>query len=146
MIIEIQLTTNFWARLSTSYCTPFRRSSFHLWVSKKSFISLGLRPRTVACKRKLLPVKLFSYKTMNFYIKKMYVIKHNLTIYFACEMNKMDSLVCVVIQPWISLFWFSAPDWDCCTKCSYFTCLIQVSHITFETYRGLKSLNTTTSS
>jgi hypothetical protein len=22
-IIEIQLTTNFWARLSTSYCTPF---------------------------------------------------------------------------------------------------------------------------
>jgi hypothetical protein len=113
---------------------------------KKSFISLGSRPRTVAFKRKLLPVKLFSYKTMNFYIKKMYVIKHNLTIYFACEMNKMDSLVCVVIQPWISLFRFSAPDWDCCTKCSYFTCLIQVSHITFETYRGLKSLNTTTSS
>ena len=28
----------------------------------------------------------------------MYVIKHNLTIRFACETNKMDPLVYMVIQ------------------------------------------------
>jgi hypothetical protein len=99
---------SFWARLSTSYCIPFWQSSFCMWVSTKSFIGLDLRPRIVACKKKLMLAKPFHIKNN----LKNKCIKDNFTISFACEKNGMDMPVCVIIKPWISFFLFSALDCD----------------------------------
>jgi len=56
-IVEIQHGTNFWTRLSTSCCTPFERSSFHIWVLTKRSIDLRSHLSIVIYKRKLLLVK-----------------------------------------------------------------------------------------
>jgi len=98
--VEIQLIMNFWARLSTSCCTPFQRSLFCMWISTKSFIGLELRPSTIACKRKLLLVKHFHIIQQ----LKNYLRKQNLTVCFTCETNRMDTSISVIMEPWISLF------------------------------------------
>jgi len=83
-IVEIQHTMNFLARLSTSYCTPFRRALFHMWVSIKRSTGFGSRLRTIICKRKLLLVKYINIKTSIFF-EKIDITKTNLTICFVCE-------------------------------------------------------------
>ena len=57
--VQILLTTNFSAWLSTSCCTFFCLSSFHIGVSTKSSISLRSHLSTATYKRKLLLVKHF---------------------------------------------------------------------------------------
>jgi len=86
---------------------------------KKNSIGLGLCLRTVAYKRELLFVKYFHIKQ---HFKKMYVIKKNINIHFACKMKGMNPLVYVVIEPWISMFCFFAPDRGHCTKNIDITC------------------------
>jgi hypothetical protein len=64
----------------------FQRSAFHMCVSTKSSISLSSRPRTVACKRKLLLVKNIHIKQQ---IKKMDVIKKEYC-HLLCMRNKQN--------------------------------------------------------
>jgi len=75
----------------------------------------------------------------------MDVIKKNFTMCFACETNRIDLLVCVVMEPWISIFWFSTPYCNHCMKCSNIMCWIYFAYIAFKTYRSLKSFQTATS-
>jgi hypothetical protein len=94
-IVDIQQTTNFRAQLSTSYCTTLWRSSFHMCVSIKSSIDLSSHIRIVAFKRKLLLVKHIHTKQQ---FTKMDVLKKNLIIRFAWEINGMDPPMYVVTK------------------------------------------------
>jgi hypothetical protein len=98
---------------------PFMYVLIHMWVLIKSFIDLRSRLSILAYKRKLLLVKHFHIMQQ---FKKIYHIKQNLIICFACEMNRIDPLVCVVMEPWISLIRFFEPDYDCLKKWSDITC------------------------
>jgi hypothetical protein len=99
--------------------TPIYVCSHSHWVSIKSFIDLRSRLSILAYKMKLLLVKHFHIIQQ---FKKIYHIKQNLIICFACEMNRIDPLECVVMEPWISLIQFFEPDYDCLKKWSDITC------------------------
>ena len=139
-MVEKKHNTKCWARLLTNCCTLFWRSSLHTCVSTKSSIRLGSRPRVVACKIKMLLVK-YIYKKQQ--IKKVDVIKKNLTIHFVSEMNEV--LVCVVTEPWICKFRFPILDCDLRMKHSDITCWMYSVHIVFGMYGSRKSFQTATS-
>ena len=134
-MVENQHTTKCWARLSTNCCFLFWHSSLRLCVSTKTFIGFGLRPRTVACKIKILSVK---------YIYQKHLIKNgcnkkNPTIRFACEMNRMELPLCVVTELWARWFWLFASNCGYHVKQVDVTCWMYFTHTVSEMYVGLKS-------
>jgi hypothetical protein len=114
---------------------PFWRSSLRTCVSIKSSIELGLRPKNVAYKIKILSFK-YIYKKSN---KKMDVVNKNPTIHFTCKTNETESPMCVVMKLWTSRFWFSTLDCDRRVKSADTMCWIYSTHIASKTHDVLKS-------
>jgi hypothetical protein len=86
---------------------------------QKASLILDRIQKSQTTKIKLLLVKHIHIKQQ---FKKIYVIKHNLTICFSCETNRMDSLVYFVIEPLISMFQFFMLD------CNYRTKHLNISY------------------
>jgi hypothetical protein len=82
---------------------------------------------------------------LNIFIKKNRFNKKNITIRFTCETNRTKMSVCVVMELWQCRFWLSVPDCDLWVKHMDVTCWMYSTHTTFESYDGLKSLQTATS-
>jgi hypothetical protein len=108
-------------------------------VSTKSSIILCSHPKAVVNKIKILSIKYIYKKKL---IKKMDVIKKNLTIGFACETNGTEWPMWVVTEPWIYRLRFPAPDCDYHVKRSDVTCWMYSTHIVSEMYGSLKSFQT----